>query len=66
MRSVCGTWVPMLGGSCEDQEVEGGGCPWGTHQSHARGGVQGVLGQEAEVLPAGVVEGAGNTFLSPT
>jgi len=57
----------MLGGSCEDQEVEGDSCPWGTHQSHAcGGGVQGVLGQEAEVLPARVVEGAGNTFLSPT
>ena len=25
------------------------------------GGVQGMLGQEAEVLPAGVVEGAGHS-----
>ena len=60
MRGVCGTKVPLLGGSRVDQEVEGGGCPRGTSWSHARrSGVQGVLGQEAEVLPAGVVEGAG-------
>jgi len=40
--------------------MEGNGCPWGTPWPHARGsGVQGVLGQEAEVFPAGVVEGAG-------
>jgi len=60
MRGVCGTKVPLLGGSCADQEVEGGGCLQGTSWSHARGsGMQEVLGQEAEVLPAGVVKGAG-------
>jgi len=60
MRGVCGMWVPLLGGSCEDQEVEGGGCLWGTCWSHAPGGgMQGVFRQEAEVLPAGVVEGVG-------
>jgi len=60
MRGVCGTKVLLLGGSRVDQEVEGGSCPRGTSWSHARGsGVQGVLGQEAEVLPAGVVKGAG-------
>jgi len=52
-RGVRGTRVPLLGGSCADQEVEGSGCPQGTSQSHARrSGMQGVLRQEAEMLPA--------------
>jgi len=60
MQGVRGTKVPLLGVPHADQEVEGSSCPQDTPWPHARGsGVQGVLGQEAEVLPAGVVEGAG-------
>ena len=44
-----------------DQEVEGDSFLWGTHWLHTRrGGMQEVLGQEAEVLPARVVKGVGS------
>ena len=43
-----------------DQDVEGDSGPWSNCRSHAHGGgMQGVFWQEAEVLPAGVVKGAG-------
>jgi len=52
MQGVPRTRVLLLGGSCMDQEVEGS-CLWGTPRLHAcRSGMQGVLRQEAEMLPA--------------
>jgi len=60
MRSVCRTRVLMLGGSCLDQEVKGDSGPQGHCWSHTLGGgMQEMFGQEAEVLPAGVVKGVG-------
>jgi len=60
MCGMCGTRVLMLGGSHLDKKVEGDGGPRGRLWSRTiGGGVQGMLGHEAEMLPAGVVKGTG-------
>jgi len=44
MCGVCRMWVPMLGGSHTDQEMEGDGGPQDFPALHAsRDGMQGVL-----------------------